>query len=60
MLDDFRPPIVKPLNPYAMRAPPSSQSSTSFESPGSNLIDVPAGIFNLYPYDFSLGNSKAY
>jgi len=37
-------PFTRPLNPKTIFFPPYSVISTSLESPGSNLIEVPAGI----------------
>ena len=44
-LEEYKLPIVKLLSPKTTLEPPSSHSSTSLESPGSNLTEVPAGIF---------------
>ena len=51
--------MVSPLNPKQILLPPTSHNSTSFVSPGSNLIEAPAGIFSLYPNVCSLGKSRA-
>ena len=43
-------PVQKnPENPKTILFPAYSTSSTSLESPGSNLTDVPAGIFRWNP-----------
>ena len=40
-----RLPFTNPLKPKIVLVPPYSTTSTRFDSPGSNLIDVPDGIF---------------
>ena len=56
---DSKSPLTNPLKPNIVLVPPNSTTSTCFESPGSNLIDVPDGMLRWNPSDFSLSNSNA-
>jgi len=44
-LFDSSSPLTSPLNPKIVLVPPNSTTSTCFDSPGSNLIDVPDDMF---------------